>query len=184
VITASSSSNKGWTDAGNDVFYATDAITTVGPEEIAFLKSRAGANRNRRSRICLHRTPEERLHSMLIVQQGGGYLRPHLHVGKCESFHVIEGAVSVVIFDDDGEITSALELGTREDGRTFFYRMPAGVWHGFLVRTDWLVFHEASEGPFDASRTLFPQWAPDGADAEESRRFLATLEERLRAFAT
>jgi len=47
----------------------------------------------------------------LIVLSGNTYIRPHKHLAKSESFHVIEGLVDIVILDDQGAITEVIQLG-------------------------------------------------------------------------
>jgi cupin fold WbuC family metalloprotein len=183
AISDSSSLSSGLRDAGNGVFYSTGKIATAGPAEIAFLKGAAAATPTLRSRLCLHATPGDAMHDMLIVQRKAGYIRPHRHRNKSESFHVIEGRVTVVIFKDDGTVDSAIELGPPEAGAQFFYRMPAEVWHGFIIQSDWLVFHESSAGPFDPSMTEYPDWAPDEADLEKAQQFLSRLKLRPSAAA-
>ncbi|HXP93269.1 MAG TPA: WbuC family cupin fold metalloprotein [Candidatus Binatia bacterium] len=181
MITASFSSSKALRDVGNGVFYATEPLATAGVAEIAFLKEQALLNPNKRSRLCMHRTPEDIVHEMLIVQHKDGYIRPHRHANKSESFAVVEGAVAVVIFEDDGSVKTVLELTAPSRQGSFFYRMPAQLWHGFVLRSEWIAFHESAQGPFDPRSTEFPNWAPDGRDADEAQRYLTQLERRLLA---
>jgi hypothetical protein len=49
------------------------------------------------------------------------------------------------------------------------------LFHTILITSDWLVFHETTAGPFDPSRTAFPDWAPDGSDAAAASRYIARL---------
>jgi hypothetical protein len=60
-------------------------------------------------------------------------------------------------------------------GRLCYYRMPDELFHTILITSDWLVFHETTAGPFDPSRTAFPDWAPDGSDAAAASRYMARL---------
>jgi hypothetical protein len=53
--------------------------------------------------------------------------------------------------------------------------MPDEVFHSILITSEWLVFHETTAGPFDPSRTAFPDWAPDGSDAEAVKSYVATI---------
>src|SRR5690349_17424629 len=81
------------------VFVALEPIMTVGPGEIAFVKAQARHAQRRRARLCLHRSSYDRLHDMVIALDMTTYLRPHRHEDKSETFHVIEGEASVVVFD-------------------------------------------------------------------------------------
>jgi hypothetical protein len=48
-----------------------------------------------------------------------------------------------------------------------------------LIRSEVLVFHETTGGPFRRADTEFASWAPDDTDVLAVGRFLADLEERV-----
>src|SRR3989338_2027561 len=95
----------------DEVYYNEDEILRVTSADIQFLKAKAMENPRRRCRLCAHRTPDDALHEMLIVHTSATYVRPHKHPLKNESFHVIEGLMSVVIFDEEGRIRDVIEMG-------------------------------------------------------------------------
>jgi len=109
------------------------------------------------------------------VHHREAYVRPHRHSGKPESFHLIEGTAQAVIFEDDGQIRDVLEMAPYGQGKLCYYRMPDEVFHTILITSDWLVFHETTAGPFDPTRTAFPDWAPDGSDAGAAQAYMAKL---------
>lgn len=158
-----------------EVFYAEPGLTLVDRTTIDFLKRAAAANRRRRSRLCVHRDIEDVVHEMLIVHVRDAYVRPHKHVGKSESLHVIEGSATMVTFTEQGDPSGYEPLGEAASGRRFFYRMPEGVYHTLLIESDWFVFHEATRGPFDKAQTLFAPWSPEESDAAAVRRFTRAL---------
>jgi len=183
---ASSFSNDTEADAGGrprlraqnpEVFYSDDAIVTVDDATIAELKRIAAQNPRLRSRLCTHPDPSSDLHEMLIVHHREAYVRPHKHFGKPESFHLIEGTALVVIFDDGGQIRDVLDMAPYGSGKRSYYRMPDQVFHSILITSEWLVFHETTAGPFDPSRTAFPDWAPDGSDAVGVQSYVAKIED-------
>ncbi|MGY3513806.1 WbuC family cupin fold metalloprotein [Bradyrhizobium lupini] len=155
-----------------EVYYSDDAIVTADDATIAELKRIAAGNPRLRSRLCTHPDPSSGLHEMLIVHHCEAYVRPHKHFGKPESFHLIEGTAQVVIFEDDGRIRDVLEMAPYGRGALCYYRMPEQVFHSILITSEWLVFHETTAGPFDPSRTAFPDWAPDGGDAAEAQDYV------------
>jgi len=163
-----------------EVLYAADPIVTVDAAAIEALKRRAASNPRRRIRLCAHHGTADRVHEMLIVHTRDTYVRPHKHLDKCESFHVIEGEVDVVMFDEDGGIDRAIEMGSIQSGRRFFYRIADPIYHTLLIRSDVLVFHETTPGPFRREHTVFAPWAPADGDVEAVRRFVASVEARLR----
>lgn len=164
-----------------EVLYADDPIVTVDAADIAALKRAAEGNLRRRARLCAHRSIDAVLHEMLIVHTSDTYVRPHRHLGKAESFHVIEGEVDVVVFSDDGGIADVIPMGSFQSGRPFFYRIADPVYHTLLIRSAVLVFHEATTGPFRREATEFAPWAPDDGHPEAVERFLAGLNDAVAA---
>ena len=158
-----------------EVYYSDAAIVTADDDLIAELKRIAAQNPRLRSRLCTHPDPSSGLHEMLIVHHREAYVRPHKHFGKPESFHVIEGTARVVVFGDDGKIRDVFDMAPYGHGKLCYYRMPDEVFHSILITSEWLVFHETTAGPFDPSRTAFPDWAPDGSDAGAVKSYVATV---------
>lgn len=158
-----------------EVYYSDAAIVTAGDDVIAELKRLAAQNPRLRSRLCTHPDPSSGLHEMLIVHHRDAYVRPHKHLGKPESFHVIEGTARVIIFENDGRIRDVLEMAPYGRGKLCYYRMPDEVFHSILITSEWLVFHETTAGPFDPSRTAFPDWAPDGSDTAAVKSYVAEV---------
>ncbi|WP_063995919.1 WbuC family cupin fold metalloprotein [Bradyrhizobium sp.] len=157
-----------------EVYYSDDAIVTANDATIAELKRIAAGNPRLRSRLCTHPDPSSGLHEMLIVHHREAYVRPHKHFGKPESFHLMEGTAQVVIFEDDGRIRDVLEMAPYGRGALCYYRMPEQLFHSILITSEWLVFHETTAGPFDPSRTAFPDWAPDGSDAAAVQNYVTS----------
>jgi cupin fold WbuC family metalloprotein len=156
----------------DEVYAAAEPIVTLTRADVERLKGLAAATKRRRVRLCSHHATEDALHEMLIVLDSNTYIRPHRHPNKSESFHVVEGALSVLLFSDGGEVQRIIRLGDYTSGRPFFYRLAAPVYHTVLVETASAVFHETTNGPFDRAETDFAPWAPLEHDAEAGRRFL------------
>ena len=98
------------------------------------------------------------------------YVRPHKHIGKSESFHVIEGLLLVVVFDDEGSKIEDIPMGDMHSGELFYYRLPANLYHTVIPQQDFVVFHEVTNGPFDRSDTVFAPWAPAEDDKPDIQR--------------
>ena len=160
------------------MLYPQEQIVTVDAALLDELKQSAAANPRQRIRLCAHRSVDDRVHEMLIVHTKDTYVRPHRHTGKSESFHVIDGVVDVVVFDDAGEIADVIPMGTFASGRTFFYRIADPLYHTLLIRSDVLVFHEATTGPFRREESNFAPWAPDESDPAAVATFLKSVNER------
>ncbi len=163
-----------------EVVYAADPMPSVGLQDVPFLKERAARNPRRRMRICTHRDEGDALHEMLIALHQDVYVRPHRHVGKVESAHVIEGSADLVVFDPEGSIEAVLPLGDPRSGRRFYYRMAEPRYHTLVLRSEFLVFHEVTNGPFRREDMTFAPWSPPDGEHEAIARFRARLDLALR----
>lgn len=164
------------------VFVTEDRIVAAAADLIRQLKEEAPRAARRRVRFCAHPGAKDRLHEMLIAMTRDTYFRPHRHHGKSESFHVIEGAADVVIFDDAGAIRQVVALGDYASGKSFFYRVNEPLFHVPLVHSDLFVIHETTNGPLREEDCEFAPWAPPESDAAAARAFLLRLRERAAAF--
>jgi cupin fold WbuC family metalloprotein len=132
-----------------------------------------------RVRINLHNSSNDPLHEMLIAIRPGSYIRPHKHPGKSESFHLIHGSVDIVVFNDDGDIRDIVELAAGEKDRAFYYRMSVPMFHTLIVRSDLLIVHEITNGPFRAGETVFADFAPLESDAATVADYQAAMRRRV-----
>jgi cupin fold WbuC family metalloprotein len=161
---------------GDGVFVAEDGIVRLGATDIGFLKREAAASPRRRARICAHRSSQDTLHEMLIALRRDSYVHPHKHIDKSESFHIIEGRLDVAMLDDAGAIMEVIELGDVSSGKPFFYRLADGCFHTLLIRSDYLILHEVTNGPFSPGEATLAPFAPPESRREEALAYLAGLE--------
>ena len=166
----------------NEVFVADESIVRLGAEQISFLKQQAMSSNRKRARICTHRSDDDALHEMLIAISGDSYIHPHKHTSKVESFHVIEGLVQVVVFDDIGRIVDVVELGDVSTGKNFYYRLSDSLFHTLLIHSEFLVVHEVTNGPFIANETIFAPFAPPEEDESAARDYIEYLSGEVAGF--
>jgi len=164
-----------------EVFLAQGPIAAVGPSEINALKAAVQASPKRRARINAHPDGEDALHEMIIAIDASSYIRPHKHPGKSEAFHIVEGEVDIVVFKDDGEIERIVALGAPGGSRPFYYRMSSAFFHTLIIRSDLLVVHEITNGPFRPSGTEFADFAPEDRDTDKAQAYQAELVRRVAA---
>jgi cupin fold WbuC family metalloprotein len=165
-------------EAGDGVYVATSPVIAFTGAEVAWLKQRAAATARGRARLCAHRSSGDPLHEMLIVLDASTYVRPHRHRAKSESFHVIEGRLTVILFDDGGAVRRVLALGDYASGRAFFFRLDESAYHTVLPEPGGAVIHETTNGPFDPADTERAPWAPaedDPAAAAYRARLAASI---------
>jgi len=153
------------------VFFNGQEIIEVGQEWYDLLKHHALQAERKRSRLCLHHTPDDLLHEMIIVFHRDAIIRPHRHLNKSESCHVIFGELDIVLFDDDGRATRVISLGEVGSGKTHVYRLSDPLWHSVIIQSEFAAIHEVTNGPFREEESDFAPWTP--ADPVELRRFLA-----------
>ena len=167
-----------WIQKNQEVYKASSNIVMVNAQDIRRLKDQVLETPNKRVRICVHQNPDDHLHEMLIVIAKGSYVRPHKHIDKSESFHMIEGQLDVVIFDDVGEILEIIPMGDPSSGKNFFYRLSSTHFHSLILRTDLVVFHETTRGPFFKEDTIWASWSPEVGNPSE-KKFQLDLENRM-----
>ncbi|MBI3317671.1 MAG: WbuC family cupin fold metalloprotein [Candidatus Omnitrophica bacterium] len=166
----------------DEVFYLEDRAALVGRQEVEFLKGKVGANGRRRIRFCAHQSPEDPVHEMFVTLTKESYIRPHKHLSKSESFHIIEGSVDLVIFDEAGDVVKVIPLADRPSGGSFYFRFTESSYHTLHITSDFLVFHETTSGPFKPSDTLFAPWSPEEPDRPAVGRFMNALAGRVERF--
>ncbi len=148
-----------------EVLYTDETVTKLSAADMETLTSLAADNERKRVRVCTHEKAEDMLHEMFIVHERDAYVRPHRHLSRDESFHVLSGEADIVIFSDDGRPEKVVRLGDYASGKDFYCRMPKGTMHMVIIRSEVLVFCEATLGPFNSDDVEFGVWAPeDGGD--------------------
>jgi len=163
----------------NEVFVIEDDVAEVTRQDVLALKPFAGASPRKRSRLCAHRDSSESLHEMFIALHRDTYVRAHKHPTKVESFHIVQGEVDVVLFDDEGNIRQVVSLREFASGKPFYYRLNIPAYHTVLPRTEYALFHEITNGPFRQGDTLFPEWAPPDDQPDAAVQYIAALRRRV-----
>lgn len=158
-----------------EVFFSKEDIVKIEQQDIEFLKARANCNQRKRARLCTHKNTEDNLHEMFIAHTKDTYVRPHKHLNKSESFYLIEGLAEVIIFGEEGNIVDIIKMGDYSSGNVFYYRISEPYFHTLFIKSDFLVFHETTKGPFKKSDTIFAPWAPDENDRIAVKKFMKKL---------
>lgn len=147
-----------------NVFHSSGDIAEVGAEWYRKLKKCAVEATQKRARLCLHNSPDDALHEMIIVFHRDGVIFPHRHRVKTESFHVIFGELDIVLFNEDGSPIRVVRMGPLASGKTHIYRLSAPIWHAVILRTEYAAIHEVTNGPFRPEEEDIAPWAPRRPD--------------------
>lgn len=158
-------------------------VITFGMDQIVALKAHAIASPKKRVLINLHEHDTDRVHEMIICSHESTYVRPHRHPGYLESFHVIEGVLTVIVFDDVGNVTQTIPMGCNISlaGRHRLYRQRASAWHTTIVESEFAVIHEATDNPWPAV-TEWAAWAPMADKPLEIQEYIKDLRTQLEIF--
>lgn len=166
-------------EQNSEVMYSKDVLTTLDQSNIQYFKVLSAKNSRKRVRLCAHPNQCDQLHEMFIVHEKSTYVRPHKHLGKSEATHIIEGLVDFVLFDDHGQIERVISMGDYASGKPFYYRMATPIFHTLIIRSEFLVFHETTNGPFNRSDTIFAPWAPNDVEVNSILSFMSDLDKRI-----
>jgi cupin fold WbuC family metalloprotein len=153
-----------------EVFRECGSIVEIGPDWLSRLKTSAIESPLGRCRVCVHVDDAAMVQEMILAMRQDVLFRPHRHPGKTESFHMIEGALDIVVFDEGGIPARAIQLAAVGGGKPFYYRLNEALYHAILPRTPLVVFHETTTGPFSKDDAQFAEWAPQ--EVPELRAFL------------
>ena len=163
------------TKLNEEVLFVADDVVKVDAKDIKELKQKAEQNRRSKVRLCAHKDINARIHEMLIIHKKNCYVRPHKHINKTESFHIIEGLVDIILFDEDGQINETIQMGDYASGRKFFFRLPESRYHTILILSEFLVFHEITNGPFKPEESVFAPWAPEENAKDEAFQYMELI---------
>jgi len=166
----------------NEVFYTKNTITQINEKDISFLKTNIKNTEKRRIRLCTHLNEQDSLQEMFIALSNETYIRPHKHLNKPESLHVLEGSADVIFFDDIGKIVKIVSLSKNSSKSCFYYRISEPMYHTFIINSDIFIFHETTQGPFKKSDTLYAPWSPKEIEMDKIVKFVSELKKSAKAF--
>ncbi len=159
-----------------EVIFNKKEIVKINDQTIQKLKQKALKNFSGKTRLCLHKNIRESLHEMIIVLCKNVYIKPHKHIKKTESFHVIEGSFFLVIFDKNGKKIESILIDGKKRKSNFICRINKNIWHMIVPITDFVVFHEVTNGPYiSKGNSVFASWAPKDDDYDGIKKFIKAL---------
>lgn len=114
-----------------------------------------------RMNFNLHDSLDDPCQRLLNAIEPGTYVRPHRHSDppKSEAFIALCGRMSLLVFDDQGNITDSLLLAPGEG--LVGAEVPPGIWHSIVSHESGSVFFEVKHGPYHPLTDKdFASWAP------------------------
>ena len=149
-------------------------IFKVDNSIIKYLKKKAFESELNRYRICLHENENHKTQEMLICLNGFNYFKTHKHPAEVsESYHMIEGKIDIIFFDDNENIIEKVSLGSNKEDN-FIYRLSSPYFHLVLPQTETVIYHEVTSGPYNKSLVQYATFAPnEDAPISEIKEYIA-----------
>jgi cupin fold WbuC family metalloprotein len=158
--------------SGEEVYHSNKSFFSLKKNDIENLIELAKYTSRNRVRFCSHSSSSDNLHEMFIVHPKNAYVRPHKHLKKIESMIVLYGEVEYVVFDDEGRIENSISMGNFESTNPFYQTIREETYHSLIIKSDWLVFLEITNGPFYKKDTIFAEWSPIESELEEVKKYM------------
>lgn len=162
-----------------EVFFNQKKLIKIDQLMIDEMKEKAKTSAGGKYRYCLQHSSQDNLHEMYIVRRKGDYGRPDKHLYTTESHTIVDGAMLVVFFEDDGQIKDVFELSK---DHYYTYRVDTDIYHMQIPITDQVVYFETKLGPFTDKSNIFPDWAPKPDETEKIVTFMNELQERIQEY--
>lgn len=160
----------------DEVIFNDKGIIKIDNNTISELKIKANSNNSKKFRLCLHKSPQDELHEMIIVHSKDQYIRPHKHMNNTESNYIIEGEMFVIVFDDYGNIKDTFKLSKEEN---IAFRISKNYWHSIIPLSENVIFIEVKLGPFDKEDNIYPDWAPADNEISKIMEFQGILKSKI-----
>ena len=97
------------------------------------------------ARVCLHKSKNEKLQQMIILQKKNYAHPPKKHIKKIKYYMLVSGTQIIKIFNSKKKIIKSIELNKNN----FICRIPKNTWHGNMTTSKESFHIEFTEGPFD-----------------------------------
>jgi len=162
-----------------EVYHSVSPQILLEKADIEKLKELALLTPRERVRFCSHKTSKETTQEMFIVHPQAAYVRPHKHLNKIESMMVLQGEVDYVTFDNEGNVTDTISMGDFSSGKTFYNSLRTEIYHSLLIRSEWLVFLEVTQGPFNREDSVFAEWSPVDDDKQAVETFVNKINKEI-----
>jgi cupin fold WbuC family metalloprotein len=159
-------------------------IQTITSSLLDELLHRAAISPRRRAIHCLHGGDWEHCHRMLNALTPGTYVRPHRHDSdhQSEAFILLRGRLTLLLFDEDGEVNFEHSRTLSPVDGLFGMDIPPRLWHSLVALEDAVIYevkgHPAG-GYVQERDKNFASWAPEEG-SPESESYLRKMEEAAR----
>lgn len=138
----------------DEALYALAGSYAIGEREMQMLREEVVKAPRHRIRICTHKSANELLHEMFVCYTRETAIAPHKHLSKDESFHLLDGELDFIMFNQTGDVKEIIPMGIKGSGKPFYVRVPRDTYHTVAMTSDYCILHEGTAGPFDRAHTV------------------------------
>ncbi len=122
----------------------------VGPKEFDLLKSMVHGTSRKRISICTHKDVNDPLHEMFVCYTKETSVGIHKHVGKDESFQVLEGELSFILYNDHQDVDALILMQAGD-----YVRVPKDRFHSIVLHSVYCILKVTTTGPFERDKTVW-----------------------------
>lgn len=130
------------------------------------LSATAASVPRRRKNLNVHPLLADPVQRLFNALEPGTYARPHRHVREegWELMLVVRGALSILLFDDSGQVLRRIDL--RAGVGDYAVEISAFVWHSVVSLVPGSILFEVKVGPYlFVEDKDFAAWAPSEDEA-------------------
>ena len=161
-----------------DVIFNEKNVIKIDAAVITDVKERTRTSSKGRFRLCLQHSSQDKLHEMIIARNKDDYGRPDKHMYSTESHTIIDGAMLVILFEDNGDIREIFELSKE---CYYTYRIDTNIYHMQIPITEQVVYYEVKQGQFNEKSNIFPEWAPHPEDRDAVCKYMLSLKKEIKS---
>ena len=135
-------------------------IKNITTAELHELAKKAADSDRRRSHLNVHDALDAQVQRLFIATEPETYMRPHRHAEshKWEFFVVLEGAIDLLIFEEDGTLHQRIPM---VPDKTRAVEVPPGSWHAYVCQQSGTLALEVKEGAYiPTPEADFAPWSP------------------------
>ena len=139
------------------VFYTRENPCELSRQQIFLLKELASLHNIHIFRVCLHTNDQCDIHEMLMVHTVPGSVGPLKQNKSSLSYHIIEGALTIKMYDENGAVLKEYFLGkgALSKANCISLRLNASQYRSVHSTSPFAIFLEVASGPFQDCDT---QW--------------------------
>jgi cupin fold WbuC family metalloprotein len=138
-------------------FYLLNPYQKIDKKIIEFLKNFSKKNKDCDVRVCLHTSPKDKHHDMIVLQHSKYFYPPHKHLDFGDTIYCINGILACFIFQNNGKIKYSCKIRPGE-----MFKVKKNVYHCLIPLKEIAIFLETRAGPFNPKkRYVTAKWCPN-----------------------